>query len=947
MSSVGGEIAILIRAGAFGQPPHPGLEASVGDYGILRRLGEGASGLVYLGAKAGTGGKDAENKVAVKVLRPEYWHAPKSVERFLYSARVTQQRLNHPNIVRVIEVQDRAAGPCFVMTYCAGGTLAERLRRDGALAEETVLALALDIAAALHHIHARGLIHGDVKPGNILLTSDDRACLADFGLARTMFNDAVLDTGDHGEGTAPYMSPAVAAGEAEDTRCDIYAFGAVLYHLLTGRPPYEGQSCEAIRAKIRVAGASPRAVTELKANASRALALVCAGAMAREQRDRYASMADVVADLRRVQAGQAPLGPHGKAWEWRRGGRWVVAAGMLVVLSALLWIFWPRPPELVPVHSLTIEGVSQWGPAQFGRWLGERASQLAVVNRDKLQLFSFHRGALLSDGWPPRFGTAPVHALIREALPEVRLPVVKPNPARLAGFANVTGDSSGVNPAAQEALVTFTEGDLVSLAAYGQQGVEIRRYGFRGTLFTNDITRNPQATGLMAETPRVLQVFRDQRRRLLAHVTTGRGLKPRGLACFDADSTNLLWTHWIAPLPAGLEVMDLEGDGRSELLLGSYAVSNTNALSDGTTDLHCYLYALDEQGRARHRTALGDGFTWCRPLAVRTNAGGSPRPYAWLTADEHLRGSPLLFPQEITNLTVLAGKLAAPTDALSRYLAGQLSDLLRRDLAKQGRARKGWEAVRTALASELNTLLQVGALYEPGRLAGVSLSAEVADRVNLNPATAGAELLWLNRRLLEQAYPDAISRHAHRSGSSMSGEPPVGRVVKLDATLGVADSYDVSASLYSCRVLDLEGDGVDEILATDSWGVLHVLSQDWTSVRKRLLTTNFWARVDLNLVGFTNLVAGGPPLLVFSSTQLELVHGGDVGNDRDNPTVQTRHHNQIVLLDATLRTVLRHEVAPEWSLGPGDDWLRVVDVDGDGVSELVVLTDAVTVYRLR
>jgi len=947
MSSVSGEIATLIGAGAFGQPPQPGFEASLGDYGILRRLGEGASGLVFLATRPGAGGQDREGKVAVKVLRPECWHAREVVERFLYSARTTRQKLNHPNIVRVLEVRDQPAGPCFVMSYCAGGSLAERLRRDGALPADTVLGLALDVAAALQHIHGQGLIHRDVKPGNILLTGDGRACLADFGLARTMFNDAVLDGGGHGEGTAPYMSPIVAAGDLEDTRCDIYAFGAVLYHLLTGRPPYEGRSSEEIRAKIRASGVSPRAVAEVNPKASRALAAVCAGAMARKQRDRYANMADVLADLRRIGAGQAPLGPHGEAWGWRRGGRWVAAAGMLVLVSALLWMFWPRPPQLVPVHRLELEEVSQWGHAQFGRWLGERASQLAVVNQDKLQLFSFHRGAPLPDGWPPKFGSAPVQALIREALPEVRLPVAKPNPARLAGFANVTGDPGGANPASEEVLVTFTDGDWVSLAAYGQQGVETRRYGFRGTLFTNDITENPQATGLMAETPRVLQLQGDRRQQLLAHVTTGRGLKPRGLACFDAGSSNLLWTHWIAPLPAGLEVMDLEGDGRSELLLGSYAVSNTNALSDGTTDHHCYLYALDDQGRTRHITVLGDDFTWCRPLAVRTNAGGSPRPYAWLTADEHLRGSPFLFPQEITNLTLLAGRLTAPTDALSRYLAGQLPDSRRRDLTKHQRARTGWEAVRTALASELNTLLQGGALYDADRFAGVNLSPEVRERLRQNPPAAGPERLRLHRLLLEEAYPDAISRLALRCKSSSPAASPVGRVVKLDGSLHVVGDYDARASLCSCRVLDLEGDGVDEILATDSWGTLHVLNHELTSRAKLLLTTNLWARADLTLVGFTNLVADGPPMLVFSSSQLELVHGGDVGNDRNNPTVQTRHHNEIILLDAALRTVLRHEVAPEWSLGPGDEWLRVVDVDGDGVSELVVLTDAVTMYRFR
>ena len=143
-------------------------------------------------------------------------------------------------------MSDATAAPYYVMRYIEQGSLGRRMAHALLPAEE-ITRILLQIAEPLDHAHNRGIIHRDLKPANILVDREGNAFLSDFGLVRTVFNDT-LAGGEHGhrEGTVAYMSPAVAAGKAEDTRCDIYSFGAVLYELLTGQPPYRGESAEQV-----------------------------------------------------------------------------------------------------------------------------------------------------------------------------------------------------------------------------------------------------------------------------------------------------------------------------------------------------------------------------------------------------------------------------------------------------------------------------------------------------------------------------------------------------------------------------------------------------------------------------------------------------------------------------------------------------------------------------
>ena len=303
VSSFAGPIAELIAHGMLSPPSRPGLLAILDRYEILRLLGAGGMGLVLL-ARDPTNGRE----VAVKLIKPELATDQQVVRRFVKEAGHLQ-RLRHEQVMPVLEVSDRPQGPYFVMPYFEQGSLARLIQPGCPLDNDLALEIAQQLCVGLQFAHRRGIIHRDLKPANVMWSANGKACLADFGLARTVFNDSVVDVESlNAEGTGPYMSPGVAAGNAEDTRCDIYAFGALLYEMLTGQPPYQGRSTREVRSQI-LAG-PPLSIRERNPQASPDLTTVAEGAMGRELRDRYADMADVAADLQRVKEGKTPNGPR-------------------------------------------------------------------------------------------------------------------------------------------------------------------------------------------------------------------------------------------------------------------------------------------------------------------------------------------------------------------------------------------------------------------------------------------------------------------------------------------------------------------------------------------------------------------------------------------------------------------------------------------------------------
>lgn len=272
------------RADATALRPGPDSRVLAGRYRLDRPLGGGGMGSVWDGYDL-----RLDRPVAVKLLSA--LAGEPTVQARLEAEARTAARLVHPNVVGVFDVGDDRGRPFIVMERLSGRTLADDLP-DGPLPPDAVRRLGLDLAAALAAAHAAGIVHCDVKPGNILAGDDGGWKVSDFGIARTV-DSIVADvtSPDVLVGTPAYVAPELVAGSPPTPAVDIYALGAVLYQALTGRRPYDEATAVAMLA--RIAAGPPPPVPAVAPGADPALAAVIDRAMARDPSQRFASARDV------------------------------------------------------------------------------------------------------------------------------------------------------------------------------------------------------------------------------------------------------------------------------------------------------------------------------------------------------------------------------------------------------------------------------------------------------------------------------------------------------------------------------------------------------------------------------------------------------------------------------------------------------------------------------
>ena len=313
-------------------------------YEILERLGQGGMGAVYRARRRADG-----SEVALKLLPPRLGRDPDFVARFIREARATNE-LRHPNIVAGIDAGCADDHYFVAMELVEGESLDERLRREGTLPEPDVLAVGLAVARALAYAHERGLVHRDVKPGNILLGgtgdggsgvgihADGSVKLCDLGLAKWVDvpGTAVTQTG-LGMGTPQYVAPEQAVGAADvDIRADLYSLGATLYHAITGRAPFVGGSAADIAARRLFEDVPP--ARSVRPSVSPALNRLLKRLLQRAPSDRPDGPAEVVAALERLASGEHLVEEARASRQLVWWGATAALAGF-VVFGGITWAF--------------------------------------------------------------------------------------------------------------------------------------------------------------------------------------------------------------------------------------------------------------------------------------------------------------------------------------------------------------------------------------------------------------------------------------------------------------------------------------------------------------------------------------------------------------------------------------------------------------------------------
>jgi serine/threonine-protein kinase len=288
----------------------------VAGYELIRRLGRGAMGAVFLARQI-----SLDREVAFKVLAPRFSKNENYVRRFLREAQ-SAARLNHTNIITAIDVGDADGWKYFVMEYVDGPTVADLLERGGALDEARAIQIVMQAASALDHAHRNGFVHRDVKPANIILAPGGIAKLCDLGLAKEV--EEVSGDTEEGQtlGTPDYISPEQARGERDiDIRVDIYSLGATLYHMVTGQVPYSGPTPAVVMTKHLTE--PPPDARRVQPHVTPATAAVILKAMAKDREERHQTPEELYTDLAaaREGRGRTPAARPMPTLKSRRRGR--------------------------------------------------------------------------------------------------------------------------------------------------------------------------------------------------------------------------------------------------------------------------------------------------------------------------------------------------------------------------------------------------------------------------------------------------------------------------------------------------------------------------------------------------------------------------------------------------------------------------------------------------
>jgi TolB-like protein/predicted Ser/Thr protein kinase/Tfp pilus assembly protein PilF len=339
----------------------PGMLGDFGDYEVQEEIGRGGQGVVYRARQ-----KSLNRTVALKVIGLGHWATEAHLKRFRREAEAAAS-LEHPCIVPIHEVGERDGSCYFSMKFVEGGQLDEVTNREP-MAVRRAVELIAKVARTVHYAHEHGILHRDIKPGNILLDKEGEPHLTDFGLARLVETESTVTRTLEVLGTPSYMAPEQAVGNnsALATATDVYGLGAVLYQLLTGHPPFAGGTTyETIKLLLETEPRQPRL---LNPKIDRDLSTVSLKCLEKDPKRRYASALALAEDLERwlkhepIQARRIGLFARGKKWVRRNPTSALLAASLVALAAAAGWIVWKseliRRPMTTGIAVLPFENLS-------------------------------------------------------------------------------------------------------------------------------------------------------------------------------------------------------------------------------------------------------------------------------------------------------------------------------------------------------------------------------------------------------------------------------------------------------------------------------------------------------------------------------------------------------------------------------------------------------------
>ncbi|MCK6490089.1 MAG: serine/threonine protein kinase [Planctomycetes bacterium] len=292
------------------------IKKQIGGYKLLRRIGEGGMGEVYLAEQL-----SMNRTVALKILHQKWGEDEEFRKRFLLEARAVG-KLSHQNLIQVFDVGKYQGLYYFSMEFIDGVTAEDLIKHDQPLMLEKVMDITIQVCQALRYLSAHGIVHRDIKPANIMLTKDGQVKLGDFGFIQNAFDAELMQEGTT-IGTPDYISPEQARGERNlDVRSDIYSLGATLFHMLTGRTFFTGSCSKVMRDHIET---EPPPIDQLRADLPRDIVRIIRKMTAKLPMDRYQTPEELVKDLEVLKLDVG--GPEGESLPTTR-------SGILTVISA-------------------------------------------------------------------------------------------------------------------------------------------------------------------------------------------------------------------------------------------------------------------------------------------------------------------------------------------------------------------------------------------------------------------------------------------------------------------------------------------------------------------------------------------------------------------------------------------------------------------------------------